>query len=68
LIVAGFRLLGRRGWAFILGFWICADLVLIYAVDAFLVFGILFLAASVSLAGAAAADRRRTRDAAASPL
>jgi hypothetical protein len=65
LMVAGFRLLGRRGWAFVLGFWIYADLVLIYAIDAFVVFGIMFLAAVVSFAAAKPADRRRTRDAAA---
>jgi hypothetical protein len=65
LMVAGFRLLGRRGWAFVLGFWIYADLVLIYAIDAFVVFGIMFLAAVVSFAAATPADRRRTRDAAA---
>jgi hypothetical protein len=61
LITAGFRALGRRGWAFVLGFWIYADLVLIYAVDAFLVFGIMFLAASVSYAAILAADRRRAQ-------
>jgi len=45
LIVAGFRALGRRGWAFVAGFWIYVDLVLIYAHDAFLIFGLAFLAA-----------------------
>jgi hypothetical protein len=65
LITAGFRLLGRKGWAFVLGFWIYALLVLIYAIDAFVVFGIMFLAATVSFAGAAAADRRKIRGAAA---
>jgi hypothetical protein len=60
LITAGFRLLGRRGWAFVLGFWIYAVLVLIYAIDVFVVFGIMFLAATVSFAGTAAADRRKT--------
>ena len=45
LIVAGFRGLGRRGWAFIAGFWIYVDLVLIYAHDAFLIFGLVFVAA-----------------------
>ncbi len=64
LITAGFRLLGRRGWAFVLGFWIYAVLVLIYAIDAFVVFGIMFLAATVSFAGTAAADRRKIRGAA----
>lgn len=68
LIVAGFRFLGRRGWAFVLGFWIYAELVLIYAVDAFVVFGIMFLAASVSFAAAETADRRKTRGAAAPPV
>jgi hypothetical protein len=47
LIVAGFRALGRRGWAFVAGFWIYADLVLIYAHDAYLVFGLAFLAADL---------------------
>ncbi len=46
LIVAGFRALGRRGWALIAGFWIYADLVLIYAHDAYLIFGLAFLAAA----------------------
>jgi hypothetical protein len=46
LVVAGFRALGRRGWAFIAGFWIYADLVLIYAHDAYLIFGLGFLAAA----------------------
>jgi len=46
LIVAGFRALGRRGWAFIAGFWIYVDLVLIYAHDAYLIFGLAFLAAA----------------------
>ncbi len=64
LIVAGFRLLGRRGWAVVLGFWIYALLVLIYAIDAFVVFGIMFLAAAVSFAGAAAADWKKMHDAA----
>lgn len=45
LIVAGFRALGRWGWAFIAGFWIYVDLVLIYAHDAYLIFGLAFLAA-----------------------
>jgi hypothetical protein len=67
LIVAGFRLFGRRGWAVVLGFWIYALLVLIYAIDAFVVFGIVFLAATVSFAGVAAADRKKMRDAAAPP-
>jgi hypothetical protein len=39
-------------------------LVLIYAIDAFVVFGIMFLAATVSFAGVAAADKRKLRDAA----
>jgi hypothetical protein len=47
LIVAGFRAFGRRGWALIAGFWIYADLVLIYAHDAFLIFGLGFLAAAI---------------------
>jgi len=68
LMVAGFRLLGRRGWAFVLGFWIYANLVLIYAIDAFVVFGIMFLAASVSFAAAEAANRRKTRNAGAPPV
>ena len=68
LIVAGFRLFGRRGWAFFLGFWIYALFVLIYAIDAFVVFGIMFLAATVSFAGAEAADRKKNRDAAVPPL
>lgn len=46
LIIGGFRLFGRRGWAWILGFWIFVDLVLIYAGDAFLVFGLVFLVAA----------------------
>jgi len=46
LIVAAFRALGRRGWAFIAGFWIYVDLVLIYAHDAYLIFGLAFLAAA----------------------
>jgi hypothetical protein len=44
LIVAAFRALGRRGWAFIAGFWIYVNLVLIYAHDAYLIFGLAFLA------------------------
>jgi len=67
LIIAGFRLLGRRGWAVVLGFWIYAMLVLIYAIDAFVVFGIMFLAATVSFAGVAAADRKKILDAATPP-
>jgi hypothetical protein len=67
LIIAGFRLFGRRGWVFVLGFWIYALLVLIYAIDAFVVFGIMFLAATVSFAGVAAADRKKIRDAATPP-
>jgi hypothetical protein len=67
LIIAAFRLLGRRGWAVVLGFWIFALLVLIYAIDAFIVFGIVFLAATVSFAAAAAADRKKVRDTAAPP-
>jgi hypothetical protein len=46
LIVAAFRALGRCGWAFIAGFWIYVDLVLIYAHDAYLIFGLAFLAAA----------------------
>jgi hypothetical protein len=46
LILAVFRALGRRGWAFIAGFWIYVDLVLIYAHDAYLIFGLAFLAAA----------------------
>ena len=46
LIVAVFRALGRRGWAFIAGFWIYVDLVLIYAHDAYIIFGLAFLAAA----------------------
>jgi len=68
LIVAGFRLFGRRGWAVVLGFWIYALLVLIYAIDAFVVFGIMFLAATVSFSGVAAADRKKMRDAAVPPV
>jgi hypothetical protein len=46
LIIAGFRAFGRKGWAWIVGFWIYVDLVFIYAADAYLVFGIVFLAVS----------------------
>jgi hypothetical protein len=46
LILAVFRALGRRGWAFIAGFWIYVGLVLIYAHDAYLIFGLGFLAAA----------------------
>jgi hypothetical protein len=42
LITAGFRLLGRRGWLFVLGGWIYAYLVLIYARDAYVFFGLAF--------------------------
>jgi hypothetical protein len=45
LIIAGFRTLGRRGWAAIAGFWIYAYAVLIFATDAYLVFGTVFLIA-----------------------
>ncbi len=53
LITAGFRLLGRRGWLFVLGFWIYAYLVLIYARDAYVVFGLAFIPISAALAVAA---------------
>jgi len=66
IIVAGFRALGRRGWALVAGFWIYVDLVLIYARDAFPVFGAVFLAAALILAGRGAARSwRRTRPSAA---
>jgi len=46
LIIAGFRAFGRRGWAWLVGFWIFAYLVLIFANNAYLVFGLVFLAAA----------------------
>ncbi len=46
IIVAVFRAFGRWGWTWIAAFWIYVDLVLIYANDAYPVFGIIFLAAS----------------------
>jgi len=51
IVIAVFRAFGRRGWAWIAAFWIYADLVFIYAKDAYLVFGIVFLAASCVLLG-----------------
>jgi hypothetical protein len=59
LITAYFRLLGRRGWLFVLGFWIYAYLILIYARDAYVVFGLAFVPISAALAaGAGLFDRK----------
>lgn len=59
LIIAIFRVFGRLGWAWIAGFWIYIDLVLIYAKDAYLVFGIVFLAASAILFAAIAIRKKK---------
>ena len=56
-IIGGFRSFGRRGWAFILAFWIYAYLILIYARDAYAAFGAIF----IFLSAAAFALWKRTR-------
>jgi hypothetical protein len=60
IIIAVFRAFGRWGWAWIAAFWIYVDLVLIYAKDAYLVFGIVFLAASCILLGILAFHKKKT--------
>jgi len=49
IIIAVFRAFGRWGWVLIAASWIYVDLVLIYAKDAYIFFGIVFLAASCVL-------------------
>ncbi|MCX6558960.1 MAG: hypothetical protein NTZ26_00465 [Candidatus Aminicenantes bacterium] len=48
LITAGFRLLGRRGWLLVLGAWIYAYLILIYARDAYVFFGLAFFPLAIA--------------------
>lgn len=59
LITAGFRLLGRRGWLLVLGAWIYAYLVLIYARDAYVFFGLAFFPIAAVAAVAAGLINRK---------
>ncbi|MCX6575035.1 MAG: hypothetical protein NTV82_01430 [Candidatus Aminicenantes bacterium] len=60
IIIAVFRAFGRWGWAWIVAFWIYVDLVLIYAKDAYFVFGIVFLAPSCVLLSILALRKKKT--------
>lgn len=59
LITAGFRLWGKRGWLFVLIAWIAAYLTLLYARDAYVVFGLAFAALALPALLAAGWSRRR---------
>jgi hypothetical protein len=62
LLVALFRAAGRRGWIWLLYIWIYVYLVLIYAADAYVFFGLVFLgavAAGIPLRRAILAPGRR---------
>jgi hypothetical protein len=59
LITAGFRLWGKRGWLFVLIAWIASYLTLIYARDAYVVFGLAFTALALPALLAAGLSRRK---------